>query len=112
MILVGAPLRHADPAVVEMRLTEAARFSGWLFQQMGKLVMSAPNMMHPIYGAIPFAEAENLNKLWCDEADELAILMLDGWQESSGLTEEVKWFQSEQKPIHYYIKTDKGYVRQ
>ena len=42
------------------------------------------------------------------KADALVVAMLDGWDQSEGISREVNYFQQEGKPIFYYTKKELG----
>lgn len=103
-VYLAVPYSHPDPAVREQRFLEVNKMAA---KMMGKgiLVFSPISHMHPI------ALAGDLPKGWefwkdydiafIEWADEVQVLMLDGWEESTGVTAEIKLADDMEKPVYY-----------
>jgi hypothetical protein len=91
LVYLASPYSHPDPAVKHERFVAACRAAGSLIQQ-GVHVFSPIAHTHPIAiecvlpGGWEFwAEYDRLMIAACDE---LHVLTLDGWQESTGIKAE------------------------
>jgi nucleoside 2-deoxyribosyltransferase len=108
MIYLASPYSHPDPAVRERRFRAACSAAATLLQN-GHAVFS------PIAHGHVLAE-HGLPTDWtfwqrCDRehlerCDEVIVLTLDGWQESSGVHAELKRARQLEKPIAYLAPHD------
>jgi len=107
-IYLATPYSHPDASVRHNRFLEVNKAAAEMMRR-GLLVFSPISHTHPI------AEAGDLPKGWdfweqydrtfIEWADELHVLMLDGWYESTGVTAEIKIANKMRKPI-FYIQTN------
>ena len=105
-VYLAAPYSHDDPVVREKRCHLMAIASGYLMKQ-GFVVFC------PVLHCKPIAEVCDLPHDWdfwktqdfshLSAADELHVLMLDGWVRSKGVTSELAYAERIGKPIRYWF---------
>jgi nucleoside 2-deoxyribosyltransferase len=111
VIYLASPYSHPDPAVRERRFRMAC-------QAVAALLRSGQVAFSPVVHGHPLVE-HGLPTDWefwqtCDRAfleacDEVLVLMLDGWQESAGVWEEIRLAGELGKPVRYLTpEDDKG----
>ena len=101
---LATPYSKYEPGI-HMAFVEASIFAARLLQH-GIKVYSPIAHTHPlaIYGNIDPSD----HNIWMpfDEAmmtasEALLVAMMDGWQESKGITHEINFFKNANKPIEY-----------
>ena len=80
-------------------------------EHAAKLISQGHIVFSPISHSHPIAKAGNLpggfefwwkqNKSFLDWCDEVVVLMVEGWLESSGVQREVHYATKIQKPVHF-----------
>ena len=103
-IYLATPYSHPMQNIRRDRFNEVNIVAGYLMRQ-GFLVFS------PISHAHPIIEAGDLPKGWelwseydltfIEWADEIFVLRQDGWEESVGVTAEIKLAKKLNKPVKY-----------
>jgi nucleoside 2-deoxyribosyltransferase len=112
-IYLACPYSHEKGGIRSMRFDLVNAAAAKLMRE-GYLVFSPISHTHPIAerGDLPkgwdFWEA--YDRTFIDWADEVHVLMLDGWKESKGVTAEIAIAKELGKPVHYI--EDKGNVDQ
>ncbi len=108
MKYLASPYSHADPLVREIRFQKAAWAASVLIRS-GQVVFAPIPHSHPItkYG-VPgsweyWAEFDKKLLAICEE---LVILTLDGWEQSTGIAAETAWAKELGKPVVYYSEED------
>ena len=102
-IYLASPYTHADKQIQEQRFQAACQQAASMMKT-GKLVFSAIAHTHPIaaYG-LPgdwsFWQAYDLAMIRC--CDELAVLQLDGWEESVGVQAEIAIAKKLSLPVSF-----------
>jgi hypothetical protein len=103
---LASPYTHPDHEVMEWRYREAMRCTHWL---LSKQIW----VYSPIVHCHELAKQHELprdvtywadyNKAMLEPAQELLILGLDGWQESSGVAGEISYayWRQPKKPIRF-----------
>lgn len=85
MIYLASPYSHADPAVREARYRAACRATAALLKA-GLVVFSPIVHSHPLVAfALPTGWDfwERIDRAYLARCDEVVVLMLDGWEEST-----------------------------
>lgn len=101
---LAVPYSHEDKDVMETRFEIVCEVAGKLMNQ-GKMIFSPISHSHPIAvrSKLPrsweFWEKFDRAYLMCSK--ELYVLMLDGWEESTGVTAEIKMAKELNIPIFY-----------
>ena len=95
MIYLASPYSHPDRTIEQLRYKAAARVTAKLITR-GQIVYSPIVHSHVLateYG-VP-----NTHEIWMphclamlERADNLFVLMLDGWEQSKGVREELAWW--------------------
>jgi uncharacterized protein DUF1937 len=99
-----APYSHPDPEVRKARYEAVCKAAGDLMCE-GKTIFSPLSHTHPIQQRM---REDKGHDFWMKAdypflvaADGLIVLMLDGWQESKGVEEEIRVASYLGKPIVY-----------
>lgn len=104
MIYLASPYTHPNPKVREARAADAARVSAILMK-------GSRHVCSPIAHTHAIAVAGGLLKGWefwkpydtwfIKRVDEVWVLMIDGWRESRGVTEEIGMARELGKPLRF-----------
>jgi hypothetical protein len=102
MIFVASPYSHPDPAIRHERFIGALRYANDLIRE-GEIVFSAIAYGHPFacYVAAPtdFASWRGLNHHMIALSTKVHVLMLNGWDESAGVQDEILYANEIDKPV-------------
>lgn len=103
-VYLASPYTHSEPQVREARFRAAAKAAAKLMKA-GQVVFSPIAHSHPI--ELEFPEKED-GMFWKRQdipilrhAEKLVVLMLDGWEQSSGIKWEVETALSLHIPVEY-----------
>ncbi len=108
MIYLACPYSDPDPAVQEERFHKVSRVASILMRE-GEFVFSPISHCHPLahYG-LPgdFEFWKKYNKAMLEMCDSLTVLMLDGWDMSTGVIGERRMAEELVIPVNflYYPK--------
>ena len=108
MIYLASPYSDPDPLVCEQRYGDACRFAASLMR-VGRHVFSPIAHSHGIaQHGVPgdWAYWESLDRRFLGMCDEVAVLMLDGWQESRGVQAEIQIAREMGKPVSFLPAAD------
>ncbi len=103
MIYLASPYSHPDPAVRELRFREACRAAAALLRA-GHAVFSPIAYSHPLVAhGLPtdWSFWERHDREHLGRCDEVLVLMLDGWEESVGVREEIRIAREMGKPVRF-----------
>ena len=103
MIYLASPYTHVDAAVRQRRFEAACRAAAALIRQ-GKTVFSPIAHGHAIcrYGLPPDWQFWGRHaRRYLEVCSEVAVLMLDGWQESEGVRAEIAIARALGKPVSF-----------
>jgi nucleoside 2-deoxyribosyltransferase len=103
VIYLASPYSHADPAVREARYQAACRTTAALLRA-GLVVFSPIVHSHPLVAfALPTGWDfwERIDRAYLARCDELVVLMLDGWKESTGVRAEIALARGLGKPVRF-----------
>jgi len=105
-IYLASPYSHKDPRVVEDRYGEAILATAALMKRFTSL-----NVFSPIVHSHPLAKIGGLRGDWefwkaldedfIDHCDEVWVLEIPGWRESTGVQAEIKIAEATGKPVKY-----------
>lgn len=103
MIYLASPYSHHDPTVRELRFRAACQAAAALVRD-GHAVFSPIAHSHALVEhGLPmdwsYWEAHDRHHL--SHCDEVVVLMLDGWEASVGIREEVRMAKQLNKPVRY-----------
>lgn len=105
MIYLATPYSHERAEIRERRFIEAAHVAGHLMSR-GYIVYSPITHTHPIavMCQLPtgFTFWRELDTHMIHLAEELWVVMLDGWMKSTGIKHEVELAEDRCIPIHFY----------
>ena len=93
LIYLATPYTSEDPSVAEERFRKVSQVAAKLINR-GEFILSPISMCHPIAieGGLPgdweFWDAYDRTIIAC--CYKLYVLMLDGWEESTGVQAEIK----------------------
>jgi nucleoside 2-deoxyribosyltransferase len=103
MIYLASPYSHPDPAVREERYRAACRATAALLQA-GQPVISPIANSHPLTDhGLPgdWMFWRRFDRELLERCDEVVVLMLDGWDESVGVREEIRIARAMGKPVRF-----------
>jgi hypothetical protein len=102
MIYIASPYSHPIDSVRHERFMAALRYANDLMHE-GEIVFSAIAYGHPFacYMAAPtdFASWRALNHHMIALSDKVHVLMIDGWDESKGVRDEILYANEIVKPV-------------
>ena len=109
ILYLAGPYTHPDPEVREARYHIITSVAAEIVAR-GRIVFSPLTMTHPIDKLLSKNTETLGSDYWVrfDESfmefcSEMAVLMLNGWDKSSGVAREIKYFRERGRPI-YYLK--------
>lgn len=110
LLYLAAPYTHADPAIMESRFNAVNKKAAELMRN-GNVVFSPISHSHPIAwaGNLPLTDWEfweHQDMPYLHNSSILAVLMLDGWEESKGVAAEIKRADELRIPIIYLQESD------
>lgn len=104
---LACPYGHVDAAIIEKRFFICNQVSAQIVSA-GHAVFSQVSMSHPINLALAKMGRDDISALWApidlhfmDSMDELIVVDIDGWKESSGVAREIEHFKSTGRAVHY-----------
>lgn len=105
MIYISAPYSHKDKNVVEKRMSAVYEHFATLMLKghvpVSPLMAHAVVKKHPVPSDSVFWENYSLKLL--SKCDEMLVLMLDGWEESSGVQYEIAYCLNNDIPFDYVV---------
>lgn len=103
MIYLASPYSHNDPVIVALRMQQFAVADAALC--MKGFVTVSPLSKHWLsdYATIPITWEfwKTYSTILMENCTGVFVLMLDGWEESTGVQEEITLAKSMNKPITY-----------
>jgi hypothetical protein len=103
-IYIASPYSSQDPAVVEDRFEAVAQFVA-KFCREGRALYSPILHFHPLSRMCQLPGDyffwEKVNHAMIKAADELWILKLPGWDQSTGVRLEIEYAVSKDMPVRY-----------
>lgn len=108
LIYLASPYTHPNPLVQEIRAQQAAAAAAAL-KRMGLHIFAPIPHGHALAkyglpGDYAFWKAFSRNML--SRCDAMLVLMIDGYDTSAGIKDEVDYFVDIQHGIHYYAGLD------
>jgi len=107
---LAVPYSHPDPEIRELRFQLANRIASILMQE-GRFIYSPISHSHPIalYGLPKGWDFwQKYDIAFLHLCKKMIIVMLDGWEESVGIKNEIEIMQQMNKPIEYLRPEDYG----
>jgi hypothetical protein len=102
MIYLASPYSHPDPAVRQDRFERVCKVAARMMER-GEVVFSPIAHTHPIAmkGNLPtdWEYWKKVDEEFIKACSKLGVLMLDGWEDSEGIEEEMKLARSVGKQI-------------
>ena len=110
LVYLACPYTHPEPHIQAKRFHIASRAALW-FMQKGWIVFS------PLSHTIPIEEQSDGPLGWeafwqkqdfamLKRCDRLFVLKIEGWKESVGVRDEIKWAEQLSMPISYIDPED------
>lgn len=91
---LAGPYSHRDPEVKQARFEHLSRAAGWLMRNKGWNVFSPISSSHPmhVFGNVPgdWAFWERVDTEYLAISQRIVICTLPGWEDSVGVTAELK----------------------
>lgn len=115
-IFLACPYSHAEIDVIEQRFKLCNAVAATILIA-GHAVFSQVSMSHPINLALAGKDSASIGKLWApvdalfmEMMDELIILDLPGWDQSSGIKREIQFFQNRDRKVSLWSAVSKEFV--
>lgn len=103
MIYISAPYSHPDKSVIEKRMGSVYKHFAALMMQghvpVTPLMAHEVVMRHPVPSDSAFWENYSLTLL--SRCNKMVVLMIDGWEDSSGVSYEIDYCKKNNIPIEY-----------
>lgn len=103
---LASPYTHPDPQIEEQRFKTVCVAAGILMNQ-GMFVFSPIAHCHSIANSVNLPKSYDYWKDYCEltlgQCNELIVLTIDGWEESKGIREEIKFAAKSGIPIKYAV---------
>ncbi|WP_329408591.1 DUF1937 family protein [Nocardia vinacea] len=112
-IFLACPYSNSDPEIVHERFLRCNEVAATIVRS-GHAVFSQVSMSHPINEALG-EEAAVVGKLWApidavfmEMMDELVVVDIAGWEQSSGIKREIEFFRSRSRAVSMWseIRSD------
>jgi hypothetical protein len=107
-IYLACPYMHPDKNIMQERFEKVNRLASRLIYG-GLFVFSPISHTHPIAiaGQLPLGWDfwEPYDRTFIDWCDELHVFKADGWEQSKGVTAEIRIAQEQDKPVIYHEDT-------
>jgi hypothetical protein len=107
VIYLAGPYTHADHAIRQQRFERLTATAARLIAD-GHIVYSPISMTHPIDLHFVRDDVHLSSDFWCDFDEtfmavctEMAILPLEGWEQSSGIRRERAYFGAKGLPVWF-----------
>ena len=105
-VYIASPFSHKYKRVMKEREQEINRVIAELTYKYGYSFFGPITQSAPLERIIPalggsFSQWKNIDLTWVKACEELWVVMLDGWDISIGVTEEISYAQELGKPIRY-----------
>ena len=113
LIYVASPYNHSDDDIRWLNYRKVSRYSAGLIAK-GQVVISPIAYGHPLLdiSEIPYDWPfwSNYSLTFFDRCDEIHVLMMEGWDISRGVEEEIQYARQQSIPIKY-IEKDLDYCK-
>ncbi|MFC9553530.1 DUF1937 family protein [Rhodococcus sp. NPDC056960] len=116
-IFLACPYSHTDPSVTHDRFIESNKVAATIIES-GHTVFSQVSMSHPINLTFDGKDKAEIGALWApvDEVfmntlDELIILDLPGWDQSSGIKREIMYFETRGRRVSLWSNVSHEFDR-
>jgi nucleoside 2-deoxyribosyltransferase len=113
LIYLASPYSHPDPAVREERFRQACIATVKLMQ-LGLAVFSPISHSHPLTEhGLPgdWSFWQRCDRAFLERCDEVVVLMLDGWEASLGVAEEIRLAEEWGKPVRFVSLESPGHEK-
>lgn len=104
-IFLACPYGHKDKTVMEQRF-QACNGVAAKIARSGAVVFSQVSMSHPINQQLTDMDMAAIGKMWApidavfmEAMDELVVIDMAGWKESSGVAREIEFFKSRARRV-------------
>lgn len=104
LIYVASPYNHSDEDTRWLNYRMVSRYSARLIAK-GQVVISPIAYGHPLldFTELPYDWPfwSNFCLTFLDRCDEMHVLMMEGWDKSRGVTEEIEFARENNIPIKF-----------
>lgn len=108
LIYIASPYSHKDEDIMQTRFSDVRDFTASIMQDIyrtGVVPFSPIVHCHEIAQVHELPKGYdywlNVDKTFLRHADELWVLMIDGWRESTGVKAEIEFAESILIPVKY-----------
>jgi hypothetical protein len=111
-IFLACPYGHDDASIVERRFSVSNSVASRIIRS-GATVFSQVSMSHPINKEMGDLDKAAIGKLWgpvdavfMEAMEELIVVDIDGWKESSGVAREIVFFKERGRPVSLWSEVE------
>ncbi len=111
-IFLACPYGHSDASIVEKRFGHSNSVASRIVRS-GATVFSQVSMSHPINKEMGDLDKAAIGKLWgpvdavfMEAMEELIVVDIDGWRESSGVAREIEFFKERRRPVSLWSEVE------
>jgi hypothetical protein len=112
LIYIASPYTHPDKEVVEENYRRVSRYAAEIVSQ-GAVALSPITYGHTLVGFKPMRTDWEFWTNFCltmlSKCEEIHVLMIDGWDRSRGVAEEIEFAEKNGISIHY-IKAEERWL--
>lgn len=106
---LASPYSSPDPVVKEMRYTVICAI-GAVLHNMGYALIEPIASSHPVAQKFQLPTGyefwQNRDRLMIDHSDGVIVAMMQGWEQSVGVTDEIAYAESIGKPVYFIDPRD------
>jgi hypothetical protein len=121
LVYLASPYSHPDPLIKRQRFWRVTEAAALLTKELAsrEVAFYVPIIMtHPMECVLQVDNQNLTHEEWMQfdsifwaKCDELWVLKLDGWEESSGVREEIEYFTKAGKTIRFIPPCDHDWIR-
>jgi hypothetical protein len=115
-IFLACPYGHADTAIVEQRFGVSNLVAAKIIEG-GGAVFSQVSMSHPINKEFGHLDKAGISRVWApvdavfmEAMDELIVVDIDGWKESSGVAREIEFFKERGRRVSLWSEVEAEFL--
>lgn len=105
-VYIASPFTHEDPNVQEDRFFDVTCVAADLTEKFGYAFILPITQSHMMSKANPKLDGkfdfwEKIDLTFVSKSDEVWVVMLDGWENSVGVSREIEFAKSNNIPVRY-----------
>lgn len=115
-IFLACPYGHQDKNVMEQRF-QACNAVAARIARNGAVVFSQVSMSHPINQCLSGMDMPAIGRMWApidavfmEAMDELVVIDMPGWKESSGVAREIEFFKARERRVSLWSDVESEFA--